>query len=67
MEIVISKSTKKSNTYEAVSNGSKTVSFGEKGASYYTKHKDPDRKALYIARHKLMRIGLNQVLKQQGG
>ena len=31
---------------------SKTVSFGDKRYSDYTKHKDPDRKRRYIARHK---------------
>ena len=33
-------------------NGKKTVSFGQKGASDFTKHKDTDRKDRYIARHK---------------
>jgi hypothetical protein len=30
----------------------KTVHFGQAGASDYTLHKDPERKKLYIARHK---------------
>ena len=46
MDIVISKSDKK-NKYDAVINGTKTVSFGQKGASDYTKHKDTDRKERY--------------------
>lgn len=29
----------------------KTISFGAKGMSDYTKHKDPERKKLYIQRH----------------
>lgn len=30
----------------------KTVHFGQAGASDYTKNKDPERKKAYIARHK---------------
>ena len=30
----------------------KTVSLGEKGASYFTKHKDKERKERYVDRHK---------------
>ena len=52
MEIVISPSTKKIKKYDARIDGTKTVPFGEKGASDYTKHKNPDRKATYLARHK---------------
>ena len=51
MEIVISKSDKKNKKYDAVINGTKTISFGQKGASDYTKHKDKDRKERYIDRH----------------
>ena len=51
MEIVISKSDKKSKKYDAVINGTKTVSFGQQGASDYTKHKDKYRKERYIDRH----------------
>ena len=36
MEIVISKSDKKNKKYDAVINGTKTVSFGQKGASDYS-------------------------------
>jgi len=51
MEIVISKSDKKNKKYDAVINGTKTVSFGQKGASDYTIHKDKERKERYIDRH----------------
>ena len=51
MDIVIKKSDKKSKPYDAVINGTKTVSVGEKGASDYTKHKDKYRKERYIDRH----------------
>ena len=52
MEVIISKSKKPDKKYDAGINGSKTVSFGEKGASEFTKHKDKDRKEIYIDRHK---------------
>ena len=52
MEVVITKSKKPDKKYDARIDGSKTVSFGEKGASDFTKHKDKDRKERYIDRHK---------------
>ena len=53
MEIVITKSKNSSKKkYDARIDGSKTVSFGQKGASDFTKHKDKDRKERYIDRHK---------------
>jgi hypothetical protein len=57
MDIVITKSNTKGKKYTAVindkkDNKTKTVSFGQSGASDYTKHKDPERKERYIARHK---------------
>ena len=52
MEVVISKSKKPDKKYDARIDGTKTVSFGQKGASDFTKHKDPIRKDRYIARHK---------------
>jgi len=52
MEIVITKSKKSDKKFDAVIDGTKTISFGEKGASDFTKHKDKDRKERYIARHK---------------
>ena len=51
MGIVISKSKKYPKKYDARIDGTKTVSFGQKGASDYTKHKNPDRKDQYIDRH----------------
>ena len=53
MEVVITKSknsSKKKN--DARIDGTKTVSFGQKGASDFTKHKNTYRKEAYIARHK---------------
>ena len=52
MEVVITKSKKPDKKLDAIINGSKTVSFGQKGASDFTKHKDKDRKERYIDRHK---------------
>ena len=52
MEVVITKSKKPDKKYDARIDGSKTVSFGQKGASDFTKHKDKDRKERYIDRHK---------------
>ena len=52
MEIVITKSTKSDKKFDARIDGKKTVSFGQDGASDYTKHKDNDRKERYIDRHK---------------
>ena len=44
MEVVITKSKNPDRKYDARIDGSKTVSFGQKGASDFTKHKDKDRK-----------------------
>ena len=52
MDVVIKKSNTKGKKFDAVINDQKTVSFGSAGASDYTKHKDPERKERYIARHK---------------
>ena len=52
MEVVLTKSKKPDKKYDARIDGTKTVSFGQKGASDYTKHKNTDRKDSYIARHK---------------
>ena len=52
MEVIITKSKKPDKKYDARINGSKTVSFGQKMASDFTKHKDTDRKERYIDRHK---------------
>ena len=52
MEIIIKKSSKSDKKLDAVIDGNKTVSFGAKGYSDYTLHKDPERKERYISRHK---------------
>ena len=52
MDVVITKSKKPDKKYDALVNGTKTVSFGQKGASDFTKHKNTDRKERYIDRHK---------------
>ena len=52
MEVVITKSKKPDTKYDARVDGTKTVSFGQKGASDFTKHKNTDRKERYIDRHK---------------
>ena len=52
MNIEISKSNKKDKKLMAVIDGKKTIHFGSSAHSDYTKHKDPDRKARYIDRHK---------------
>ena len=52
VEIVIKKSSRDDKKYDAIIDGNKTVSFGAKGYSGFTKHKDEERKKNYIARHK---------------
>ena len=52
MGIVIPPPTKQNKKYDARINGTKTASFVQKGASDFTKHKNPDRKEQYIDRHK---------------
>ena len=52
MEVVLTKFKTLDKKYDARIDGSKTVSFGQKGASDYTKHKNTDRKERYIDRHK---------------
>ena len=52
MDVVITKSKKPDKKYDARVDGTKTVSFGQKGASDFTKHNDKDRKERYIDRHK---------------
>jgi len=54
MEIIIKKSAKPDKKFDAVIDGKKTVSFGAKGMSDYTLHKDPERKNRYVQRHKNM-------------
>ena len=52
MEVVITKSKKPCKKSNARINGTNTVSFGQKGASDYTKHKDTDTTDRDIARRK---------------
>ena len=52
MEIVISKSKKPDKKLDARIDNTKTVSFGQKGASDYAKHKDNERNYAYVDRHK---------------
>ena len=52
MDVVITKSKKSDKKYDALVNGTKTVRFGQQGASDFTKHNDKVRKEAYIARHK---------------
>ena len=52
MEIVISKSKKLDKQFDSRIYDKNTVSFGQKGAQDYTKHKDKERKDAYVNRHK---------------
>ena len=52
MEVIIRRSKKADKKYDAVIDGKKPVSFGAKGYSDFTQHKDPERKQRYISRHK---------------
>ena len=51
MEIIIKKSAKPDKKMDAVIDGKKTISFGQKNASDYTINRDPKRKEAYIRRH----------------
>lgn len=51
-EIVITPSKKKNKKYDVMINKKNIVSFGQKGMSDYTIHKDKERKERYISRHK---------------
>jgi hypothetical protein len=50
-EVVIRKASRPGKKLDAIFDGKKTVSFGQKGASDYTLHQNSQRKANYIARH----------------
>jgi len=52
MEVIIKRSTKKDKKFDAIVDGTKTISFGAAGMSDMTQHKDPERKQRYINRHK---------------
>ena len=51
MDIVLKRSDKPDKKY-MVKVDNKTIHFGSKGMSDFTKNKDPERKNRYIARHK---------------
>ena len=51
MEVVLTKYKKPDKKYDARIDGTKTVSFGQKGASDYTKHTHKYRTYQYIDRH----------------
>ena len=52
MNIIIKPSNKPDKKYDAIIDGKKTISFGQAGASDFTKHKNEERKHRYIDRHK---------------
>ena len=52
MHVAIRKSHRPEKKLEAVVDGTKTVPFGQAGASDFTIHKDPARKQRYVNRHK---------------
>ena len=52
MDVVITRSKKKDRKLDAIIDGKKTVSFGAKGMSDMTIHKDPERKKRYVSRRK---------------
>ena len=66
MEVAISKSKNSSKQYDARIDGTKTISFGQKGASDFTKHKDPQRKYRYIDRHTAREDWTNSGAKTEG-
>lgn len=50
--VIIQKSHKPDKKFKAIIDNKKTVHFGAKGMSNFTKHKDEARKQRYINRHK---------------
>jgi len=52
MNIIIKPSNKPDKKYDAIIDGKKTISFGQAGASDFTKHKNEERKNMYIDTHK---------------
>ena len=51
MKVILTKSKPAGNKY-AVRVGNKTIHFGAQGYEDFTTHKDPKRKANYLARHR---------------
>ena len=62
MQVLIQKTNRKDKKLEAVIDGKKTVPFGASGMSDYTIHKDSERKARCINRHK----GMNEDWTKSG-
>jgi hypothetical protein len=56
MNIIIKPSNKPDKKYDAIIDGKKTISFGQAGASDFTKHKNEERKNRYIDRHKKLSL-----------
>jgi len=52
IDIIIKSSSNPNKKYDAIIDGKKTIPFGQKNASDYTKNKDDERKERYINRHK---------------
>lgn len=52
MEVIIKPSKNKNKKFDAIIDNKKTISFGAKGYSDYTIHKDDERRQRYINRHK---------------
>ena len=50
--VIITPSKNKLKKFDATINGTKTISFGARGMSDFTIHKDEARKNLYINRHR---------------
>ena len=56
MNIVITPSTKTNKKIKVVIDDKKTIHFGVSRYQDFTKHKDPERKKAYLARHKKDKI-----------
>lgn len=52
LNVEIKRSRLPTKKFDAILDGKKVVSFGQKGASDYTMHKDEQRKDRYIQRHR---------------
>ena len=52
MQIIIAKSKKADKKYDAIVDDKKAISFGAKGYSDFTQHKDKARKERYVKRHR---------------
>ena len=54
MQIIISPSDKPNKKFEARIDNRKSIHFGARGMSDFTIHKDPERKEIYLQRHRGM-------------